>query len=248
VINFSAISRDSLLGRVLRRPLQWLPPNAVLPVLQGELRGTKWVVGSSVFGCWLGSYEIDKQLALSKHLRRGGVFYDIGANVGFYSLLAARKLGPRGRVYAFEPLPANLRLLHRHLDLNRTANVIVHASAIAEQSGTAQFVVDDSSAQGSLGEHGELSVDVTSIDALLADGLPPPDVIKMDIEGAEVDALRGAGQCLQQHRPLLFVATHGEDVHQQTLELLDDHGYSVMSIGGGPPTSDELIAFPPQTN
>src|SRR5579864_334767 len=81
-INFSAINRSSLLGRILRLPLRLLPRGSVVPILQGPLRGRRWIVGSSTHGCWLGSYENGEQKILQASIRPGSVVYDIGANVG----------------------------------------------------------------------------------------------------------------------------------------------------------------------
>ena len=81
-----------------------------IPIFQGKLRGKKWIVGSGEHGYWLGSYEMDKRLAFEKEILPDSVIYDIGANVGFYSLLAAEMTGEKGHVYAFEPLPRNIKI------------------------------------------------------------------------------------------------------------------------------------------
>ena len=89
LMSFSAISSNSLLGAALRYPLRWIPDDLVVPVLQGPLRGKKWIVGSSSHGCWLGGYEYEKQRRFAQAINPGGVVYDIGAHVGFYMLLAS---------------------------------------------------------------------------------------------------------------------------------------------------------------
>lgn len=111
VINFSAISRERLAGRALRLPLHLIPRGLAVPILQGPLRGARWLVGAATHGCWLGSYELAKQLAFARWLAPGRVVYDLGAHAGFYTLLAARPVGPAGRVHAFEPLPELLSIL-----------------------------------------------------------------------------------------------------------------------------------------
>ncbi|MBN8636124.1 MAG: hypothetical protein J0M07_12425 [Anaerolineae bacterium] len=100
-MNFSGISRQSLIGQLLRLPLALMPKSARVPILQGALRGRWWIAGSSNHGCWLGSYEFDKQQRLSAHVQPGMVVYDIGAHVGFYTLLAAQLVGPGGHVFSF---------------------------------------------------------------------------------------------------------------------------------------------------
>src|ERR1700722_9598796 len=109
--NLSGISKESLIGRLLRVPLRLIPRSTVLPIMQGALQGKKWRVGSGAHGCWLGSYEFHKQKALQDEIKAGYVVYDIGANVGFYALLASVLVGETGFVYAFEPFPGNLREL-----------------------------------------------------------------------------------------------------------------------------------------
>ncbi len=132
-------------------PLRLVPSSAVLPILQGRLRGKRWIVGSHTHGCWLGSYEFLKQKRFAQTVRDGMVVYDIGAHVGFYTLLAAECVGAKGEVVAFEPLPRNLRLLRQHLALNGYANVSVIEAAVADASGTATFVASQSHSEGRLG-------------------------------------------------------------------------------------------------
>src|ERR1700745_973314 len=100
--NLSGISNLTMIGKLLRAPLRLIPRSTVLPILQGPLRGKKWTAGSGSHGCWLGSYEYHKQRALQQELKVGNVVYDIGANVGFYTLLASVMIGDTGYVYSFE--------------------------------------------------------------------------------------------------------------------------------------------------
>src|SRR6266568_1109680 len=88
-INFSALPVGSRTGRILRTFLRLVPREMVVPVLQGRLRGARWIVGSSTHGCWLGTYESPKQHAFAAALRPGDLVVDAGANAGFYTLLAA---------------------------------------------------------------------------------------------------------------------------------------------------------------
>ena len=117
-INWSRISSKSLLGKIIRFPLGLLPANTQMPIMQGRLKGKKWIVGSSVHGCWLGSYEFDKQLLFERTITQGSIVFDLGGNVGFYTLLASELVGPDGKVFVFEPVPRNLYYLKEHLRLN----------------------------------------------------------------------------------------------------------------------------------
>jgi FkbM family methyltransferase len=194
-------------------------------------------VGSATHGCWLGTYERRKQDVPASLVRPG--------DVGFYSLLAARCVGETGRVVAFEPLPENLAFLREHLAINGVANVDVIPAAAGRTSGRAAFAVAASRSMGGVDSRGGLEVQIVTLDLVGARGLPAPALIKMDIEGGEVDALAGAAQTLRAHRPLILLATHGWAKHQECCHFLRDLGYSIEALGGGDPeTTDELIARP----
>ena len=94
LMNFSAWQGTML--RPLRCLVQAVPPTWEMRVLQGPLRGAKWVAGTSNAGCWLGSFESEIQALVSQIVKPGHVFYDIGANVGFFTLLASRLVGRGG--------------------------------------------------------------------------------------------------------------------------------------------------------
>lgn len=114
-MNLSGISSASVVGKLLRLPLVLLPGNLQMPIMQGRLKGKKWIVGSSNHGCWLGSYEYRKRILFEKMVPHGSIVYDLGGHVGFYSLLASVLVGPTGHVFVFEPFPANLAYLRKHL-------------------------------------------------------------------------------------------------------------------------------------
>jgi FkbM family methyltransferase len=246
MINFSALRPGSLAGRLLRYPFQLIPRQLALPVLQGPLRGQKWIVGAHLHGCWLGSYEWETQRRIAQEVRSGAVFFDVGANAGFYSLLAALRVG-KGRVYAFEPLPANLVLLRKHLALNRIHNVEVLELAISDAPGKASFVREATRAMGKLEAGGDLTVATSTLDKLIAEErIRAPDYIKMDIEGGEFRALVGATRCFREHRPRLFLATHGQAVHDDCCRLLASWGYDWIYTARDSAERAELFAQPVQ--
>jgi FkbM family methyltransferase len=197
---------------------------------------------------WVGTYESEKAQLLVRHVKPGGTFYDVGANVGFYTLLASRLLGPTGRVIAFEPSPRNLGFLRHHLVLNSATNVEVLDLAISDSEGVTQFSVGDDPKKSKITAAadiaaGDITVRTTTLDRLMGE-LPPPDLIEMDIEGAEYAALCGAEQLLRRSSPAIFLSTHGQDVHKACCELLCTLGYKLQAIG---PRSiaetDELYCF-----
>lgn len=245
-MDFSKLNYRSFLGRMVRLPLRLLPKSMVMPILQGQLRGKKWVVGAGEHGYWLGSYEMRKRIAFEGEIQPQMVVYDIGANVGFYSLLAAHLTGPEGKVYAFEPLHRNVEFIRRHAALNRFANIEIFEAAVSDQAGEAFFDPGVSIATGHLAESGTLSVRQVCLDDMLANGLiEPPDTLKVDVEGAEHAVFQGAKVLLETYRPLIFLDTHGRDVHALTIELLSGYGYQFETLDGRPlAESKELIARP----
>jgi FkbM family methyltransferase len=244
-MNFSGISNKSILGQLLRFPLRFIPTKMTMPILQGRLRGKQWVVGSSQHGCWLGSYELDKRLLLEKTIPEGSVVFDLGAHVGFYTLLSSVLVGPKGRVFAFEPMPTNLFYLKEHLSVNRITNVTVIEAAVSDSSGVTYFEEGSSSFQGRISSQGKLQVKTVGLDELIARGeIPTPDYIKIDVEGAEMQVFSGAKSMLANAHPTIFLATHGNDVHHQCCEFLTSLGYQLQPIGGKSlEQTDEILAY-----
>lgn len=219
------LTSKTLVGKIIRLPLRMIPKEAVLPVLMGPLAGTKWVAGSATHGAWLGTYERSKHRLFADAVKPRQTVFDIGAHVGFYSVLSSKMVGPEGRVFAFEPLPRNLRYLRKHIRLNAIKNVFVVDAAVADETGTALFQEAERGEMGKLSVNGGIPVRVVSIDELVAGGaLPRPDIIKMDIEGGETLALRGMRETLQRYRPTLFLATHGKDINADCFAFLESLG------------------------
>lgn len=232
IFNFSDIGRDTLVGRAVRLPLSLIPAETQLPIMQGALRGRRWIVGSSNHGCWLGSYEHNQQILLAKYLKEGDVIFDIGAHVGFYSLLGSVLVGGRGQVIAFEPAPKNLNYLKKHLQINSVINVEVVEAAVSDRHGHVRLSSGPSSSMWHIDAQGELEVQTVSLDELVLNAkLPPPNVIKMDIEGAEFLALNGSARVVKEFHPVLLLSTHGIDVHQKCCRFLKSAGYRLTPIG-----------------
>jgi FkbM family methyltransferase len=245
LLDLSRLGPRSKLGALLRAPLALVPPHWRVPVLQGPLRGARWIVGSSTHGSWLGTYEAAKVRRFVAELRPDSVVFDLGAHAGYYTMIAAR-LAPRGRVYSFEPFPQNAANLREHLLLNRINNAQLYELAVGAVPGTARFRAGESTTSGQLATDGLLEVSVASLDELTArDGLPSPDLVKIDIEGGEHDALLGARDLLRRCRPTLFLATHGADVHGRCVKFLGEAGYELEPLDAPTVSSaSELLCRP----
>jgi FkbM family methyltransferase len=247
MINWSAIDRRSLAGRLLRLPVRALPARSVMRVRQGPARGMKWIAGSSVHGCWLGTYEFEKQKSLERFIRPGMTIYDIGAQAGFYTLFFSRLTGDRGKVFAFEPCAYEARFLIDHVRLNHLDNVRVVQAAVWEKRELLPMSSDRGMCENRVGDDPGATLMVPTI-SLDSSGLPVPDLIKMDVEGAEAAVLRGAQRTLREARPVLFVAVHGDEQRKSCAIILRDAGYSIHDLDGqrlsGAPSADEIYALP----
>jgi FkbM family methyltransferase len=207
----------------------------------------KWIAGSSLHGCWLGTYEFDKQQAIQRFVRPGMVVYDIGAQAGFYTLFLSQLVGEKGRVYAFEPCPYEVRFLVDHIRMNRLANVRMIQAAVTEGAGLVGMTTDRGRCQNQICNDPDAQVMVPCLN-LDGSGLPAPHLIKMDVEGAESAVLRGARKILGGARPVVFIALHSVEQREVCATLLKQVGYAIYELGGGALNDsidvDEIYALP----
>lgn len=189
-------------------------------ISHGPGTGLRFDPGGSNPGYGLGTNEPAVQRALATYVRPGGVFYDIGANVGFHTVIGARLVGPAGRVVAFEPIPSTAEALRRNLALNGFTNTEVIEGAVTARRGRALMLLGNEPTwarlAGSPGSQdapaggGNVEVETYAIDALIAQGrIARPTVVKIDAEGAEIDVLRGMAGVLRSDRPIIVCELHG---------------------------------------
>ena len=221
-------SSEALLGKVLRLPLSLIPREAEVRVLRGPLRGMKWIKGSGPNAYWFGTYEVVRLRAFANLVTQGAVVYDVGANVGIYSLLASIRSGPSGSVYAFEPLERNLEYLRQHIALNNLQNCTVFGQAVCNEEGTRSFsAATMESPMAHLSPNGELLVPSTTLDSGIYGPrrLGPPDIIKIDVEGAELEVLQGSHRALAEFHPTIFLEIHGTQLHADCRAFLSRMSY-----------------------
>ena len=188
-------------------------------------KGLQIVLDESNPAYILGASEPEVQRLLADSLRPGSVFYDIGANIGFFTLIAARIVAAEGHVFAFEPQPRARQTLLRNIERNGAENVSVIPHA-AGSSHRRAFLVDgpEGHATAHLAKDGQL-VEVVAIDDVVS-GARPPDVVKIDVEGAEVDVLHGLRCTMGRYAPLIVCEIHGAN-RAACEQILIEHGYSV---------------------
>jgi len=185
-----------------------------------------------------GTLEPPVQEALRRLLGPGDVFYDIGANVGFFTLVGARLVGPQGRVVAFEPVPWCARAVKRNIELNGFEHAQIQQRAVGAADGNARLLVVGEASWSHLestGRHAdvrdEIDVEVVCIDSLVGAGtIPPPDVLKIDTEGAELQVVEGARETIARHRPAIVCELH--DTNAAFVALMDELGYSATNLDG----------------
>ena len=185
-----------------------------------------------------GTLEPSVAEALIRTVRPGHVVYDMGANLGYWTLVASRLAGPDGRVVAFEPVPWCAEAVAANIALNDLRQAQVRAEAVSDTTGQARLLVvgnADHSLLASLGSHpntrDEIAVATVAIDDLVAAGtLPPPDVVKIDTEGAELLVLAGMRKTIAGHAPRIICEVHGENA--AFVALMDEMGYRVTNLSG----------------
>jgi FkbM family methyltransferase len=195
-------------------PLPELPADAV--ELDTAI-GTLWFDGADArLTPWIrsqGVWEADVMKLLARTLRPGGVFVDVGANVGFHTVLAAQLVGSAGKVFAVEPAPWTLELLRANI-WRSGADVTVLPVAASDVSGKVRLAVEHDHRSGAqLSEESGLGpeVDVAPLDELLP-GVAV-DILKVDVEGAEPLVFRGAGGLLARSPGLLAVVEFRDERH-----------------------------------
>jgi FkbM family methyltransferase len=225
-------------------------------ILNGIGTGLKFDAGGGYAGYILGTTEPEEQEELAKHLKSGHVFYDLGANIGFYTTIAARIVGDSGRVYAFEPFPVSVEAIKKNGRLNNFTNIEVFSVAVGEKAGNTSFFLKELSAGHSLvqaeGSDGEkIPVEIVALDSYIQEkGLRPPDVMMIDIEGAEVLALQGMIETIAKYKPVILCEVHWlvDEVDEFIKRVLDPLGYTCTNLSGEPlpkePIRYHLIMVP----
>jgi FkbM family methyltransferase len=185
-----------------------------------------------------GTYQSHVTKALQAAVKPGMVAYDLGAHIGYFSLVLTRLVGNSGKVFAFEPDPNNLRALRHNLAANRGRNVKVVASVVADGSAPVLFATFHFSSVSHIATKrtpGDANlVEVPSLrldDFVYRDGNPAPAVIKIDVEGAEARVFEGARRLLDTARPVIVVEVSPRTLSEVERQM-SSHGYKSTFLGG----------------
>jgi FkbM family methyltransferase len=206
------IDRSKLVIRAARWMRERITGRAIVVVTE-RVDGHKIGINSDYVDLLKGEgYEKGTTKVFTELVKEGMNVVDIGANIGYYTLLAARRVGPNGRVYAFEPEPQNFKRLRENIQLNGYKNVVAVQKAVSHQAGTASLFLG---VRGS-GSHSLLSsrdygketiaIETVTLDEFFKkEGSPAIQVIKMDVEGWEMEALDGMRRLVMGNSPLAMV-------------------------------------------
>jgi FkbM family methyltransferase len=237
-------TRRRLQERGWLRYAGWLIKGGSLRIPYGAAEGMALstshidLAGAQTFHVVRGTHELMVQEALRRTLGPGMVLYDIGANIGFFSLIGARLVGHEGQVVALDPEQANVRAIERNAALNVLPQVVCVRAAAVRRTGPTEIVaVEDSlwtrvrAVGGHSRERDRLVVDGITVDDLSqSQPIRPPDVVKIDVEGAEVLVLEGMSRVLSERRPVLIIEMHGKNAEVE--RLLNAAGYDVENLDG----------------
>jgi FkbM family methyltransferase len=206
----------------------------------------------------MGVYELGKTELLRRLLRDKMTFVDVGANKGDFTLLAAKLVGPTGRVIAIEPEPRNYSLLCRSIEINGYRNIRTFPLALSDSEGTARLRLGPVSGAHTLSPEPKIGdntipIETTTLDSLLARcGISAVDVIKIDVQGWELQVLRGANQTLRSNGAMLVLvdlpkqpakrSAIGEYLADLGLHLYRDFEFS-EPITSVPPHITDIVAL-----
>jgi FkbM family methyltransferase len=233
-----------------------LPKGYAYPVVRGPLHGIRFVLGAAAgegggASVLFGLSEPAQTRAFAAAVKPGHIVFDVGANVGYYTLLGSRLVGAKGLVLSVEPVLRNLQFLNRHLQINGIKNVILLSSACSDKLGIACFHPGENNAVGHLREITDKQtrnlgavavVPTVSIDSIASQIGLSPHVIKIDVEGAELRVLQGGKDTLTAGRPDIFLSVHSPDLRQKCLRYLESLDYETVPIDNGSQPPDEYYA------
>ena len=228
----------------VRRGGYWLPFHG-----DGDLQDLQYLYFGEMW------FEAESQ-RLGPWLRPGGVVIDVGANLGFISLVLARHVGASGQIYAFEPSPFVYPKLVEVMNKNEVQNARCFQCGCGAERGTETLLVPKTSGNATIQRNSaqlagvlrEVTVEIDTLDGVILPQISRLDLLKIDTEGFEDQVLAGAFELVAQHRPLIYIELSQEyaDSSARALAWLETRGYKfdrvvdLQKVWNG----DNFLAFP----
>jgi len=232
--------KDNVVKRAVTRTL--FPVGSVRTILFGPCRGMQIRLSHASGHAVLIGYDRAAQEFLARQVKPGDTVFDVGANCGQYTLLLARAVGSRGRVVACEPADAVFTELVGNIRLNSLEWVRCEPAAVARSEGQRLFYssvdaptmghLDGSDPAVSVAGATARTIATITIDAL-AERWGPPNIIKIDTEGAAGEVLAGATATVRSHAPDFLIEVHGPDERTAVNDWANASNYSIRSLTGG---------------
>lgn len=197
-----------------------------VPTIAGELN---WEIDElTTQQIILGTYELYMQKAFAEFIRPGLVVYDVGAHAGYHSLLCALLTGPTGQGFAFEPHPLNRESIQRQIAVNPDLNMTLLPYALSDSCAEVHLNCDQGRSQSFLSAAGEFVVEAKTIDHLVeTQSIPPPALMKVDVEGHELKVLAGGIRTIETYHPIILCDPNDDTTAVAVSELLSPLGYRV---------------------
>ncbi|MDP8981346.1 MAG: FkbM family methyltransferase [Acidobacteriota bacterium] len=229
----SIIHGHPLLDKISRRLYGVLMGTRVVTIESGPMAGIKLLTGKHVSHAHIrGTYELEVLKAVDQLVQPGAVCYDLGASIGYISLLMARKAR---HVYAFEPAPHAIAILNKQAAANNVNNITLVPTPISDSVREVSFSVGDAAYGSGINEHETrfpvLKMQTSTLD-LFARDHAPPDFIKIDVEGEEGRVLEGSRGVLTAKRPTIVCELHSVEAAAHSVRVLEECGYRVSRLDG----------------
>lgn len=246
---YRRLRRAPLIGAVLRCILDVvLPSRGPIPlrVAGGPLQGLVVELDPRLHKEMLsGRFEPEVQRTIDELLSNGDTAFDVGAHLGYVSLSMATRVGGSGHVVAFEPDPAVAERLRRNVERAPRLGSIVTpvAAALGAEPGRSLFASGADSSTGRLSADGDFDVEVTTLDEA-AERFGDPRLVKIDVEGAELDVLRGGRRLIARRFAAFVVEAHSKQLEQACVRLLESLGYRCGRIQNGSGDTAHVLARP----
>ena len=247
---------SNLLRKIIRPVFGRLLPRIPYPVIKGPLKGTKFILGThggegGGATVYFNMVERLQTQSFVEIIKPGDIIFDVGANVGYYTALGSKLTGAQGKVYSFEPLARNISYLYRHVKINKLNNVTIIPSACSDSLSILSFIESSNTAMGRL-ESSEISntsetkstiIPTVTLDAI-ADKIGRfPNVLKIDVEGAEVAVLKGAEKIISVAKPAIFLSVHSDQLRTTCLNYLRTFGYEFTPLQEDAHNSMEFLCI-----
>jgi FkbM family methyltransferase len=241
---------DNLIKKILKAFC--FPENCTRRILFGPSKGLKYKVNSiSGISAIYGVNQRCIQKAFLYLVKQNMVVYDIGANVGLFTILLSKLVGKQGRVYSFEPVPCLAEQISINAKLNNLNNVTVIEKAVSDSVSYKNFYIGNSFCEGHIFNGSKdkdsycIQVSCIALDYFVFDkGNPPPHLIKIDVEGGESGVFNGAKKVIEKYRPVIICDLHNPKQDTEVGKMLISYNYGAYRLNDGEFVKDLKKGWP----